>query len=311
MMPQFAKPETYVPNQSYIAIGLTWFTLGLAKKVLIADNLAIFADPIFIYAGQGISLGAQEAWTGAIAYSLQLYFDFSGYSDMAVGLSYLFGVRLPFNFHSPYKSTSIIDFWRRWHMTLSQFLKDYLYIPLGGNKKGSTRRYLNLFLTMLLGGLWHGAGWTYIIWGGLHGLYLTINHLWRSYVSKFSHFDMDGVGVKTAGQALTFLAVVIAWVMFRSDSADGALTMYKAMAWRNGYSTIPALIPDTAALWLCIGLVIVFLLPNTQEIMEPHAGKNRFISWKPSFPWALGTSLLFTVCILNLSKFSPFIYFQF
>ena len=131
-----------------------------------------------------LRIGLAAAWQGALAYTLQLYFDFSGYTDMAIGLARMFGVKLPVNFNSPYKAPRIIDFWRRWHMTLSRFLRDYLYIPLGGNRKGPARRYLNLMLTMLLGGLWHGAGWTYVVWGGLHGLYLLVNHAWRN-LTKF------------------------------------------------------------------------------------------------------------------------------
>ncbi len=165
MMPQFAKPGSYQINWANIAVGLTIFICGLAKKVLIADHLNEFATPIFNAVGAGGHPMLFEAWVGALAYTLQLYFDFSGYSDMAIGLSLMFNVRLPMNFNSPYKATTIIEFWRRWHMTLSRFLRDYLYIPLGGNRKGKIYRYRNLIITMLLGGLWHGAGWTFLIWG--------------------------------------------------------------------------------------------------------------------------------------------------
>src|SRR6185503_1089071 len=150
-----------------------------SKKVLLADRLAEFATPVFRVANSGADFGMAEAWLGVLAYTLQLYFDFSGYSDMAIGLSRLFGVRLPINFNSPYKATNIADFWRRWHMTLSRFLRDYLYIALGGNKKGRLRRYTNLMVTMLLGGLWHGAGWNFVLWGALHGAYLCLHQLWR------------------------------------------------------------------------------------------------------------------------------------
>ncbi|MEZ5493488.1 MAG: MBOAT family O-acyltransferase [Pseudomonadales bacterium] len=173
MMPQFAHAKTYRISQENIAIGLTIFAIGMFKKMAIADPLAEFVGPVFAVSKHPGLLSTEEAWLGALAYCLQLYFDFSGYSDMAIGLSRLFGIKLPLNFNSPYKSTSIIDFWRRWHMTLSQFLRDYLYISLGGNRKDKTRRHINLLLTMLLGGLWHGAGWTFIIWGGLHGVYIS------------------------------------------------------------------------------------------------------------------------------------------
>jgi alginate O-acetyltransferase complex protein AlgI len=176
LIPQFRKARFFVFSHKNIALGLTIFTLGLAKKVLIADNLSPWVAPVFEHAGEITFI---EAWVGALSYTFQLYFDFSGYSDMAIGLGLLFNIRLPINFNSPYKATSISDFWRRWHITLSNFLRDYLYIPLGGSRRGEIRRYVNLLMTMLLGGLWHGAGWTFVLWGGLHGLYLCINHGWR------------------------------------------------------------------------------------------------------------------------------------
>ena len=178
MMPQFKEPSTYFFSYENLLAGLTIFFMGLFKKVVLADGIAEYVGPVFAAPAAGIPLTFLDTWGGALCYTLQLYFDFSGYSDMAIGLSRLFGVTLPLNFHSPYKSVNIIEFWRRWHMTLSHFLRDYLYIPLGGNRKGNVRRHLNLIITMLLGGLWHGAGWTYVLWGGLHGLYLVINHGW-------------------------------------------------------------------------------------------------------------------------------------
>ncbi|HET7832180.1 MAG TPA: MBOAT family O-acyltransferase, partial [Gallionella sp.] len=180
MMPQFAHASTYRFNYENIAVGLTIFLIGLFKKVVIADGIAYYVPTVFDAPALGIHLTFVEAWGGALCFALQLYFDFSGYSDMAIGLSRMFGVTLPLNFHSPYQAVNIIDFWRRWHMTLSRFLRDYLYSPLGGNRRGKVRRYLNLWLVMLLGGLWHGAGWTFVIWGGLHGIYLVITHAWQS-----------------------------------------------------------------------------------------------------------------------------------
>ena len=180
MIPQFKRGRT---GRSAVlaARGLAIFAAGLFKKVVIADNLAQFVTPVFAHLDAGGGVTTQWAWLSTLAYTLQIYFDFSGYSDMAVGLALLFGIRLPVNFRSPYKATSIIEFWRRWHITLSRFLRDYLYIPLGGNRLGEQRRYQNLLVTMLLGGLWHGAAWNFVIWGGLHGIYLCINHLWRAW----------------------------------------------------------------------------------------------------------------------------------
>jgi D-alanyl-lipoteichoic acid acyltransferase DltB (MBOAT superfamily) len=293
MMPQFANPETYRINAEHVTVGLTIFILGLAKKVLIADNLAEYATPIFNAARDGQILMFFEAWIGSLAYTLQLYFDFSGYSDMAIGLSLMFNVRLPMNFDSPYKASSIIDFWRRWHMTLSAFLRDYLYIPLGGNRKGPVRRYANLAITMLLGGLWHGAGWTFIVWGGLHGLYLMINHSWREFKVRLNWRD-GGSFAKIVACIFTFIAVVVAWVFFRSDSLSTANSILSSMAGMNGVS-LPAslegklagllgaiphqnlrfigLLPSSslegiAALKIILmGLALIWLFPNVRQIL--------------------------------------------
>ena len=170
MMPQFHEKRTYRLDWMHVAMGLSYFAIGLAKKELLADNLAPYADRIFHAVDRGFHPDFVYAWTSVLAYAFQLYFDFSGYCDMAIGISWLFGIALPVNFNSPYKAVNIVDFWRRWHITLSSFLRDYLYFPLGGNRKGKALRYRNLMLTMLLGGLWHGASWTFVLWGGLHGV---------------------------------------------------------------------------------------------------------------------------------------------
>ncbi len=187
LIPQFDTSRDNNKRSDDIAVGMTLFTIGLAKKTLIADNLAPFSDAVFSAAHHGAAIGAADAWMGTLFFAFQIYFDFSGYSDMALGSACLFGIRLPMNFNSPYKAASIIEFWRLWHISLSTFLRDYLYIPLGGNRHGSVRRYINLFLTMLLGGLWHGANWTFVIWGGLHGFYLIVNHAWRRVDGQIQH----------------------------------------------------------------------------------------------------------------------------
>src|SRR4029434_10458885 len=199
-----------------IALGVTIFAIGLAKKVILADTAALYASPRFEAVAAGARPDALAAWGAALAYAAQLYFDFSGYSDMAIGAGLLFGIRLPVNFASPYRAESIIDFWHRWHITLSRFLRDYLYVPLGGNRKGRARRYVNLLITMVLGGFWHGAGWTFVIWGSLHTIYLVANHVWRALSGP------PGAGSGSSsplecrlGQAVTFVAVVVAWVFFR------------------------------------------------------------------------------------------------
>jgi D-alanyl-lipoteichoic acid acyltransferase DltB (MBOAT superfamily) len=294
MMPQFVSRETYRVDLENVGAGISIFVLGLAKKVLIADGLAEYASPVFDAVRDGKVLMFAEAWLGALAYSLQLYFDFSGYSDMAVGLALMFNVRLPLNFDSPYQAASIIEFWRRWHMTLSAFLRDYLYIPLGGNRKGKARRYVNLLTTMLLGGLWHGAGWTFVVWGGLHGAYLVINHAWRACKRSWGWGEGGRIAMY-AGTGLTFLAVAIGWVFFRADSLSSAWALLSAMTGRNGFS-LPAglearfgepaaslsgttlvfdgLTPVTgisggsAALGIAFGLALCWCFPNVRRIMS-------------------------------------------
>jgi alginate O-acetyltransferase complex protein AlgI len=340
MMPQFAAASTYRPRAHDIAIGLAAFALGLAKKVLIADEFARLADPIFEAAEQGRDPRLVEAWVGALAYTFQLYFDFSGYSDMAIGLSRLFGVQLPLNFDSPYKSRNIIEFWRRWHISLSTFLRDYLYIPLGGNRRGPVRRYVNLFMTMLLGGLWHGASWTFVGWGALHGLYLMWNHLWQRL---FPAARLP----RLAGTALTFVAVVAGWVLFRASDFESAFRILGGLAGAHGVSlprgmaglaaALPqALAPalhfdglmpagrlqvlggispaEVAGFFVLTG-VIVWACPNTQQILgyAPSAQTGSILVQQEHLRWrdaALGGVLLATA-LLSLNKVSTFLYYQF
>jgi D-alanyl-lipoteichoic acid acyltransferase DltB (MBOAT superfamily) len=214
--------------------GVGVFLIGLFKKVVLADGMAQYSDPLFKAAQLGDTVTFFEAWAGVLAYTFQIYFDFSGYSDMAIGLALLFGVTLPINFNAPYQATNIIDFWRRWHMTLSQFLRDYLYIPLGGNRGGKARTYLNIMLTMLLGGLWHGAGWTFIFWGGLHGAYLIINRLWRAGMKRVFTTQPDNIVYVISARTLTFIAVAVAWVFFRAESFAAAKNILTGMTGANG-----------------------------------------------------------------------------
>jgi alginate O-acetyltransferase complex protein AlgI len=224
ILPQIRRLGKAV-NSAAIMEGLTRFLLGYAEKVVVADSLADYATPLFDAAAAEKPVGLIAAWGGVLAFTFQLYFDFVGYTDMAIGAARMFGLVLPENFMSPYKATSVSDFWRRWHMTLSRFLRDYLYIPLGGNRMGFPRQLINMFITMVLGGLWHGAGWTFVIWGAIHGLYLGFNHAWRRLGCSCS----DSVG-----GILTFLAVVYAWVWFRADTAATAIRLTGALIGREG-----------------------------------------------------------------------------
>ncbi len=269
---------------------------------------------------------AVVAWGGALAYTFQIYFDFSGYSDMAVGLARIFGVRLPVNFFSPYRTTSIIDFWRRWHMTLSRFLMDYLYIPLGGNRLGPFRRYANIMVTMLLGGLWHGAAWTFVVWGGLHGVYLLINHAWRA-ARRFLGWSPSASSVygRALSWLLTFLSIVAAWVFFRAESFTSALVILKSMAGLNDFFTAQDMAPlkSRQARWIAGLLVVVVFAPNTYEIMaryKPVLGAParsawrwtaKIIQWRPTRIWALLSAIMAVIAVLGLTRVTEFLYFQF
>lgn len=325
MMPQFADKRTYSPQWATLAPGIAIFTIGLFKKVVIADGIAPYASPVFAAASTGSALSMLEAWGGALAFSFQLYFDFSAYCDMAIGLSLLFGVRLPLNFNSPYKATNIIDFWRRWHITLSRFLRDYLYVPLGGNRKGRWRRHQNLFLTMLLGGLWHGAGWTFVAWGALHGLYLMINHAWRNLRERLGHdLQTSSAAGRWVSTGVTFMAVVVAWVFFRADNFTAAIHMLHAMAGMgaglvgdfNAYSHLSSA-PAKLALSLLLCAALVWLFPNSQEILaqyqpalEPVNSSSR-LRWQPTLTWAALISLGLFHALINMGQVSEFLYFQF
>jgi alginate O-acetyltransferase complex protein AlgI len=317
---QFRERATV--SMQTVALGVTILTIGLAKKVLLADTAALYASPVFSAVAAGARPDALTAWSSALAYSTQLYFDFSGYSDMAIGCGLLFDIRLPVNFASPYKADSMIDFWHRWHITLSRFLRDYLYVPLGGNRKGRTRRFLNLSITMVLGGFWHGAGWTFVIWGMLHGLYLVINHLWRAlrpHVGGGSGWSV--MLERCLGRALTFVAVVVAWVFFRSDDVGAAVQMLFAMAGRNGVAG-SELLDSAGGLVISTALLAVaWLAPNTQEItgyVGPESDHEASevhrppaMGWQLSAGWAMAVGCLFGIALMLMSKVSEFIYFQF
>lgn len=264
MLPQFAVAGRGRLPASYVRIGTTIFILGLAKKVLLADGFALLADPAYNAVRDGAVLGTADAWLGALGYTLQLYFDFSGYSDMAIGLGLMFGILLPVNFASPYKSTSVVEFWRRWHVSLSRFLRNYLYIPLGGNRHGTARRYANLLATMVLGGLWHGASWTFVLWGALHGLYLVLNHGWNALAPQ----RLQGSPARAIGWPLTMLAVVIAWVLFRAENFADAASVLLSMSGWNGTGTVEHFLFARPLGWAAViaGWIVVTQLPSVLEL---------------------------------------------
>jgi D-alanyl-lipoteichoic acid acyltransferase DltB (MBOAT superfamily) len=295
MLPQFSSIKRYQANALNFKIGLTIFAIGLFKKTVLADGIAVYANPVFTLADAGGHIDFLMAWGGALAYTFQLYFDFSGYSDMAIGIARLFGIILPLNFYSPYKAANISEFWRRWHMTLSHFLRDYVYIALGGNRSGKIKRYTNLFITMLLGGLWHGAGWNFIIWGALHGSYLMINLAWQALKVKYSLFSVTGKLYTFLAWLLTFVVVVIGWVFFRAVSLEGAINILSGMFGLNGISVPNAILArsgsfgDTLQAWGVVAsnggkvfimtwlwnialLIFVLTLPNIQDLFADKKG---------------------------------------
>ena len=351
MLPQFADDDRRKAIYRNLAIGLSIFAVGLFKKVVIADHMALHASPVFAAADAGESVDLLTAWSGVLAYTLQIYFDFSGYSDMAIGLARLFGIQLPLNFDSPYKAASIIDFWRRWHMTLSRFLRDYIYIPLGGNRKGPTRRYVNLMTVMLVGGMWHGAGWNFLIWGMLHGGYLAINHGWNHIKGRLLPARvLESMPYHLVALLITFIAVMIAWVFFRAETNAGAwlllanMTDLSVVVLPNSLAAVVSafdgffqlfgisfIFSDVAALMptkemgaaMLFALLAAWLLPNTQQIfieVEPtieRAGNtvepHRFgaLRWNINARSACVIAVALLYPLTQMTGISEFLYFQF
>ena len=341
MLEQFDELGRDRDEARQFGIGFTILTIGLFKKVVIADTLALFSTPVFDLAAGGAALHSIDIAAATLAYSFQLYFDFSGYSDMAIGLATLFGIKLPVNFFSPYRAQNISDFWRMWHATLSRFLRDYVYTPLGGFFCSPGRQRFNLFVTMFAGGVWHGAGWTFVVYGVLHGSYVVIHQLWRIKVSG----PLGLVGrrwYQCLAQLLTFLTVTLSLVVFRADSVataghmfrglftpgeHGMIKGYRAAVERsNLFRVSDILIGDLNAAVLVYSALIAALLtcwlaPNTYQLFQSQnvvlestrAGRPAPISlsWSPSVGWALFTGLLLALAFLNLGSVSEFLYFQF
>jgi D-alanyl-lipoteichoic acid acyltransferase DltB (MBOAT superfamily) len=294
IIPQYRKSPLRPDIYHHFASGMLLFTLGLAKKTLIADRLASAATPLFDQAAIGQVLSQAEAWVASCSYSLQLYFDFSGYSDMAIGLGLMMGFGLPENFNAPYRAINIQDFWRRWHMTLSRFLRDYLYIPLGGNRQGKGRLLLALYITMFLGGLWHGAGWTFVIWGLLHATAVVVFRLWRG-----SGLRMPGY----VGWMVTLLFLLFSWVMFRAADAATAWSMWQSMLGVGGTETT---FQNPVSGWFMLAAFLLAVLgPTSQKFVI------RYFQPRLLYAAALAVALIYLTLNSASDGYSEFLYFQF
>jgi len=312
MMPQFATKWNLVKNYRNIALGLFIFSIGLFKKVVIADTFSVWATAGFDVA---TTLNFFEAWATSLSYTFQLYFDFSGYTDMAIGAALLFNIKLPINFYSPYKATSIQDFWKRWHITLSRFLKDYIYIPLGGNRAGEFKTYTNLMATFLIGGLWHGASWLFIFWGFLHGMALIIHKIWNKLGFKLWSW---------LAWLITFNFINISWIFFRAKEWDDAIKVLDSMFSLNNI-VLPGFLASKLhflsnynikfgdfaihlsagvdlIIWLLIGFILILFFKNSMDKLK---------LFKPNIMNSLIFIMAFTISFYKLSGYSEFLYFRF
>jgi alginate O-acetyltransferase complex protein AlgI len=301
--PQILSKKFGHIHQTSIALGLSMIIIGLFKKEVLADTFGLMADPAFsIATGGGIPMFG-KAWIATLAYPFQIYFDFSGYTDMALGSAYMFGIRLPDNFKAPYKAKNIREFWQRWHCTLSLFLRDYLYIPLGGNRKGALRQGINIMITMLLGGLWHGAAWGFVLWGGAHGLLLIGHHAFKKVAPiRFPIWLSMGT---------TFTLVALLWMPFRAGTLGSGRRMFQSLAGVNGISAEG--FTAYQIIILALGLFVVWAMPTTAQLLqlEDTPSKYKEWLWKPTFFWGMYVGVLALAGIALLSDTKAFIYFQF
>lgn len=331
LIPQIEDITRRRINWTNVAMGLSLFVLGLTKKVVLGDEFAIYSNDYFDNTNKINNTNLITTWLGVLSFTFQIYFDFSGYSDMAIGISLIFNIILPYNFNSPYKSKDLINFWRNWHITLSNFLKDYLYIPLGGNKKGHLQKYKNLFITMVLGGLWHGANWTFLFWGMLHGIGLIINHMIKQLLGFLNLNNLRAGWLPLfhlQTTILTFVWVMTAWVFFRANnlsdaiaiienmygfnpaietisSEDSSITIFQTL---NNYYQMRNISFRRMTAFIILASVIIWFAPNAQSIMF---NRNIGIRWSASLIPLTLTIILLAYSFIKLNNTSQFIYFQF
>jgi len=343
VVPQFQPRPPRSALSRHLTVGLAIFAIGLFKKTVIADTAALYSTPIYDAAAAGAAIGLFDGWVAALAYTMQIYFDFSGYSDMAIGLARMFGILLPLNFHSPLRATNIIDFWRRWHMTLQRFISSYVYTPLatpfarlaaragGGRWRSFTVAVFGpIMIAMIAIGFWHGAGWTFVLFGVMHGLFVFTNETWREGRKKARRrrrkADLpEPWGGTVAAHLLTILCVVVSIVMFRAESVGAALAIYAGMVGLNG--GLPSVMPVAATIPLSVlaaGWMLIYLAPNTQQILrdtQPALDADRWVDvspsplrvlWAPSPGWAVSTGMVLFLAVAFVSRNqTEFIYFNF
>lgn len=329
MMPQFSDINIGKKNYQTLFLGLLLFTIGLGKKILVADNLAIYVDNFYLNLKTNeFSLGFNDAWLSSFSYTFQLYFDFSGYTDMALGLALLFGILMPINFNSPFKSTSIIEFWQRWHISLTKYINEYLYVPMTLRilrfSHGSSKN-IEFFYSVLLPpliifsilGLWHGANWTFVLFGIMHGVYIVLNHLWRRYFKFFSIKNNKNITIKNLQSCfywlLTFLVVNLSFVMFRSETVENAISIYRKMS--NFHDASMLVIDFRNSILVLICFILVLSFPNSNNILNSYksmqAGNNEKYSYLKFYFYPMFLGFVFILSIVLLDKPSSFLYFQF
>jgi len=323
-MPQLKSNKLNISLEN-ISIGTVIFSIGLFKKIVLADQLGIVSDNVFSHSNQH-TLSFFESWGGLLAFTFQIYFDFSGYSDMAIGLGQMFGIKLPLNFNSPYKSKSIIDFWRRWHISLSSFLKEYIYIPLGGNRKGIFFKYINIVIVMIIGGIWHGAGWNFVLWGLSHGILLVINH-------EINRSNLKAPLPTFVRQTITFFLIAINWVLFRSENLLSVKNFYSGMIGQNGFyldHRLEKFLPFASSIitfeglhigsfnlvgvfFIGVSIMIISLFSNTNEIISKKEKSLINLKFDFNIRGAIYLALMIFLSIqfmFNIPK-TEFLYFDF
>ncbi len=342
MMPQFQRDRRYRLDLSDLAVGFSWFIMGLGKKAILADNLARIANPAF----DAYALSASGAWIGALSYALQLYFDFSGYSDMALGLARMFSIDFPLNFNSPFKAANIIDYWQRWHITLTRYITTYLYTPVQrwirsvrrNSGRDVSRKSMTtpggfaamvafpMIFTMFIAGIWHGAGFQFIVFGLLHGIYLTANHAWRLFrhnqEGKPAPSRFVAAMQHVASVLLTFLCALIGFIFFRASSAGHAVSILLAMSGLHQPAVYAPPAARASVVVVILGFAVVWFFPNTQQILSrfkpsldesawrPESVWARFL-WSPDVGWGLALGAVFFAVLAEIQNPSSFLYFQF